>query len=627
MSGSWRVAFRLAWRDVASHHRRTALTASLIGLPVLFAGVFTAFGLGASHLGFAVAAYVPISLLIGLLAVPAFGVTARSRRDQFDLLESTGGTSTDARRTITAVGFVIGIVGVVGGLALAVPGWIAMTALINHLDSGQHAVLSISDLALWPLLALMALGASVGAAIVTAATLPGKSNVDDTQPSRTWLAFGVGLIVVGLLGILSLRADSPLIAPWTTVLALGVVCAVPSLVHLIGRIAGALPLAARLSARDADRHRMRTAPAIAAVMAGVAAVTALGIGSFSDNRDRRAETEIYQFPIGAVSVFSESAADLTDAVEAGASNGVTIVPLAAPTGDQYVSVEHASGSDATLSMTRFDVVIADANTLAAWGVKLSGDAAAALDAGTALAGPTVTVRGGQVRATLESISTDGSDGTETETETPLVIPAISASLEKEPVPTGVRGQLARIVIPPALAESLAVTSGANTAVVDRRGPAPNNQQIAQLRKLSGISVDIQTEDRFASYRLIFVLLTLLGVGIVGLATATAVALARVDGREDAGTLIAVGARPSTARWTAATSALLISGLGSVLGVAVGLLPGIRAASALTGGFGERFVAIPWVLLAVVGVGIPLMVVTIAFVTAPVRPGEAASSLR
>lgn len=621
MSGSWRVALRLAWRDLTSHRLRTALTASLIGLPVLFAGVFTAFGLGANDLSFAVAAYIPIALLIVLLAVPAFGVTVRSRRDQLELLESTGGTPTDARRAITAMGLVTGAVGVAGGLVLAVPGWIALTAVINRLDPEQRTVLRFSDLALWPLLALMALGASVAAAVVTASTLHAQSDGGDTPPSLTWLAVGGGLLIVGLLGILSLRADSPLIAPWATVLALGAVLIVPSLVHLVGRAAGVLPLAARLSARDADRHRMRTAPAIAAVMVGVAAVTALGIGSFSDNHDRRAESQIYQVPVGAVSVYSNSGAEMADAVAASAANDVTIVPLATPADNQYVSVEFPSDFDQMpQDQARFDVVVADAETLAAWGVRLSDDAVAALEEGKALAGPTVAVNGGQVRASLESTDTN-------ETGTNLAIPAVSADVKKEPVSTGVRGQLARLVIPPILADSLGLTTEARLAVADRREPAPTDQQVAQLQKLPGISVDIQTEDRFASYRLIFVLLTLLGVGIVGLATATAVALARVDGREDADTLISVGARPSTARWTAATSALLISGLGSVLGVAVGLLPGIRAASALTGGFGERFADIPWALLGVVGVAIPLLVAMIAFVTAPIRPGEAAPSLR
>jgi putative ABC transport system permease protein len=623
MTGSWRVALRLAWRDVTGHPRRTLLTASLIGLPVLFAGVFTAFALGPQDFGFAIAAYLPIALLIVLLAIPAFGVTARSRRDQLDLLESAGGTSTDARRTITAVGLVTGVVGVVGGLVLAVPGWIAMTALVNRLDDGQHTVLSIENLGLWPLLALMGLGASTAAAVVTAKTLPGHASGDDTVPSRSWLAVGAAVAVIGLWGVWSLHSDSGWIAPWTTLLGLGVVLVIPTLVHLVGRVAASLPLAARLAARDADRHRMRTAPAVAAVMAGVAAVTALGIGSFSDNHDRRAETQIYQFPVGAVSVYGRTQADLADAVAAGAEDGVKVVPIGTPADDEYVSVEFSKDVDAVrYDSSRFDVVIADADTLAAWGVHLNAAAAKALDSGSALAGPTVARSGGRVRATLEPTdSAEGGPGT------PLVMPAVSADLEKESVPAGVRGQLARLVIPPELAQSLELTTVAKSAVVDRRAPAPTDRQVTALRDLPGVTVDVQGKDRFASYRLMFMLLTLLGVGIVGLATATAVALARIDGREDADTLVSVGARPVTARGAAAAAALLIGGLGSVLGVAVGLLPGIRSASAMTGGYGDRFIAIPWALLAVVGVVIPLVVAAIAFVTAPVRPGDASPSLR
>src|SRR5690606_36410937 len=118
MSGSWRVALRLARRDVTAHPRRSFLTASLIGLPVLFAGIYTALIMGSNDTAFAVILYLPIMLLIILLAIPAFGVTARSRRDELALIESTGGTRTDLRRTITAVGLLTGVLGAAGGLLL-----------------------------------------------------------------------------------------------------------------------------------------------------------------------------------------------------------------------------------------------------------------------------------------------------------------------------------------------------------------------------------------------------------------------------------------------------------------------------------------------------------------------------
>lgn len=249
-------------------------------------------------------------------------------------------------------------------------------------------------------------------------------------------------------------------------------------------------------------------------------------------------------------------------------------------------------------------------------------AVAALDEGRALAGPTVAIRDGRVDATLESVdAVDSGEGT------PLVLPAESADLTGEPVPHGVRSQLARVVIPPELARSVGVTSVATSAVVDRRGPLPADAELAALKQLPGVAVEVQQTSRTADYRLLFVLLTLLGVGVVGLATTTAVALARLDGREDAATLVSVGARPSTARWSAAAAALLIGGVGSLLGLLVGVLPGVRAATSMTGGYGEAFVAVPWALLVTVGVVIPLVVAGIAFVTAPVRSEHAPSNLR
>src|SRR5690606_15961110 len=134
----------------------------------------------------------------------------------------------------------------------------------------------------------------------------------------------------------------------------------------------------------ADRHRMRTAPAIAAVMAGVAAVTALGIGSFSDNRDRLTESLMYDFPIGAVTVLGESPNDLEAAVRAGLTEGVAIVPMATPGADQHVGVEYVGESNFSsmgLENARFEVVVADADTVEGWGVPLSPEAEAALASG------------------------------------------------------------------------------------------------------------------------------------------------------------------------------------------------------------------------------------------------------
>ncbi len=63
---------------------------------------------------------------------------------------------------------------------------------------------------------------------------------------------------------------------------------VPMVLTLVARLSGRLPLVLRYAVRDADRHRTRTVPAVAAVAATVAGVVALGIGLTSDDAENGA---------------------------------------------------------------------------------------------------------------------------------------------------------------------------------------------------------------------------------------------------------------------------------------------------------------------------------------------------
>lgn len=617
MNGSWRVALRLARRDLAAHRLRTILTATLVGLPVLFAAVMTLLLLGTDNAPFAIAIYVPLSLLIVLLAVPAFGVTARTRLDQLALIESTGGTPTDLRRVIAAVGLLTGLLGVVSALALAVVAWIALVVVVQIVAPEQDSPASPAGLAGWLILAAFAVAASGIAALVTAHTVTDADTPVEKAPSRALLLTGGGLVVLGLLLTFSVRGDGLAIAPTSTVLGVGVVLLVPSILHVVGRMASRLPLAPRLSVREADRHRTRTAPAVAAVMAGVAAVTALGIGAASDRSEQLVEGNLYDLPIGAVSVGGDPAA--IEQVASTAPGGLNVVPLDTPDfADGYLSLPYVNEGFLEMSAVR-EYVVADTDTVEAWGVDLSDQERASLDAGEALVGPDVQVDNGQLRTMVERSGVVAGDA--------VSIPAVEADLSLGEVPAGVQPLLASVVIPPQVAQELDLSVGAFEGVVDRRDPPPSAAQLDALRELPGISVDVQGDSSYESNGLVFWLLTLLGAGIVGLATATAVALARIDSREDATTLVSMGATPSTARWTAATSALLIGGLGGVLGVAVGFVPGARAARALTGDYGAQFLTIPWAMLAIVGIGFPLVVAAIAFMTAGRPVAGPSQSLR
>jgi putative ABC transport system permease protein len=92
-------------------------------------------------------------------------------------------------------------------------------------------------------------------------------------------------------------------------------------------------------------------------------------------------------------------------------------------------------------------------------------------------------------------------------------------------------------------------------------------------------------------------------------------LALVDGRPDAATLAAIGARPRTRRTMAAAQAVVIGMLGSLAGIAVGIVPGIAVTWPLTANhngpdgtsvWGDPIINIPWPMLALIGIGVPLL---------------------
>ena len=83
--------------------------------------------------------------------------------------------------------------------------------------------------------------------------------------------------------VLGARGTELAVAGGAVLLVVGLVLATPWLVGLLAPLARRLPVAGRLAVRDATRNRTRTAPAVAAVMATVAGITTLAIGSASDS--------------------------------------------------------------------------------------------------------------------------------------------------------------------------------------------------------------------------------------------------------------------------------------------------------------------------------------------------------
>jgi putative ABC transport system permease protein len=109
-----------------------------------------------------------------------------------------------------------------------------------------------------------------------------------------------------------------------------------------------------------------------------------------------------------------------------------------------------------------------------------------------------------------------------------------------------------------------------------------------------------------------VLLVLGGILMLG-GTLTATFLALSDARPDLATLSAVGASPRMRRAVAASYALVIGLVGSVLGALVGFVPGIAVTYPLTGnswqtgGAGAaHYLDVPWLMVLGVVVVLPLL---------------------
>ncbi|WP_371479650.1 FtsX-like permease family protein [Kitasatospora sp. NBC_00315] len=251
-------------------------------------------------------------LEIVLLAGPAFAVGARRSRRQLGLLAAGGGDRAHVRAVVLGGGVVLGVTGAAVGLV----GAIGLVALLRP-QAEQYAGSRFGHFDLQPadLLGVMGIGLVTGllAAVVPAvqasrqdvvAALTGRGSL---KPPSKRLAV-LGLLMVGGGAALALLGSTSGVGSHTTavlggsmIAELGMVALAPFLVGLFGRLGRVLPLGPRLALRDSVRHRGRTAPAVAAVMAAVAGSVAVGVYSASSAEQGRREY-VASAPTGAVTL-------------------------------------------------------------------------------------------------------------------------------------------------------------------------------------------------------------------------------------------------------------------------------------------------------------------------------------
>lgn len=612
----------------------------------------------------AVLVLVVISIVIEvvLLAGPAFAVGVRRRQRDLALLAATGSTPRDIRRSVLAQAAVIGVGSATAGALLGLPlAWLTIP-VAEHFGAGfgpfdwrpRELVLALVVGGLAAVIAAYAPAVAASRSDV-ATVLAGRRG---TVRSRAgWPVLGVVLLGAGAAADLT-RGTRPggelYVAAGTVVIVLGAVALTPWLVGQVGRLATRLPLALRLATRDAARQRSRTAPAVAAIMASVIGITALAIGFASDTKQGRRDYE----PRTAAGVASvgvpgaDAAPAITDAIrqvvpgrqlftgrevildpqsDMRTNPAVATGPSAPTTSHQFVvappgcSLQQASGfspADDTNGPppdeqctqkwqvnANGSVGAYDAATLAALGVRLDARAKDVLTSGGVLVGSGAALRGDRALVGVLAIAADGSTATVASQE---LLPAAEL-----PAAGPRTARVATVVMSPETATRMGFTTTPSTLVIG--GPELTKAQEDKLNgKLTLLQSDVYVERGYhPPYGIILALLALVGALVVLVATVTATGLAMSEARPDLATLAAVGAPPRTRRYVAAAQSLVIGVVGTVLGVLLGFVPGLAVTWPLTansfssyspppGGASGPVIAIPWTLLLVVVVAVPLL---------------------
>lgn len=572
---------------------------------------------------------------IALLAGPAFAVTARQQARTVALMSVNGATPAQARRVVLAAAVVLGgggaLLGALLGPALAV----ALRPFVQQFDQRRHGGFDIP----WELvLATAAVGlvSALIAAVVPAwlasrqdpvAVMNGRrSDKVSSQATRNSAVLGSLVLVAGVvLMVVSINATGAgailLMTLAVVVTTLGMVVLAPAAVALVATVFGASSFVARYTSRDAVRHRSRTVPAVAAVAATVAGVIAVGTVFMTElsgdqgplSADGGVQISVDVSPWDET-VRAENEATYGEIVEAVEGVGVGVVRVrglaaldlsvdgawwllpteARDTADPWTASPHrAEGNYGNEAL-----VVEPGAEMLSKGLTEEGAALArtALAEGKAVELVTELDREPREHELRFMDMGDANQQLTVARRVPVDVVQVEVFGAEGPVSAGVL-----------LPEQWVAEQGLSTSTdwLDAYGISGEDQ----LEEIRALVHDIEPRSTVGpdygsdlDMLLAVLVLGLLGVLLMVIGTLSATLLALHDADADLGTLSAVGAAPSTRRWIARGYALLVSGVGAVLGVPVGLVVGIAAAAQ---DYAATSVVLPWALIGLLLVVVPV----------------------
>lgn len=588
-------------------------------------------------------------LEVVLLAGPAFAVGARRQARALALMAASGATTGQVRRVVLGTALVLGgvaaVVGTTAGIALArlLAPWLQGRAAtwFGPFDVPWHEVLGIAAFGLVSALLAATVPAWLTSRQDVVAVLAGRRG--DRPATGRMPVVGLVLIALGVASAAygALHSGVLWIAVAEVVAVLGTVLVVAPVLVVLGRVSGRLPLALRYATRDATRHRARTVPAVAAVAATVAGVVAISIASSSQSAQRAAMyTPLTARGDAIISIpRARDATRLLRVVQhtlpAATVTGVMGVPSNTTVGGHQVeeSLElRPTGSSAppeVSSANAYNTLYVVAHRLPSSMVGISAAARTraddALAAGGVVGFSSRSAPARSARVTRRDYSTTTADpvGRAARATLPAAFIAQHGTQTVAVAvlsPSAARRLGLRPVVTAYLASNAPVTGTQHTALTEAVNAVTGE---ATVYVESGPPVDDRT-------RIVVLVLTLLGVALMLGGTLTATALSLSDARGDLATLSAVGAAPRTRRRVAAAYALVVGGVGALLGAAVGFVPGIAASFPLTrddypsgtlasgGPVPSHFLDVPWLLVIGVVVALPLVTALLVGLTARSR---------
>jgi putative ABC transport system permease protein len=483
---------------------------------------------------------------------------------------------------------------------------------------------------------------------------------------------GVAIIWSASGGGASFGSSTYLVAGGAVCLVLGCLMLIPALLVLVGRLGTRLVLPLRLAARDTARQRARSTPAVAAIMAAVAALTALSVGAASDNRQREREYQpqaamghgrIWLSPgqdenalrsvlkrvapdLVIASVGAVGQAPLTPEQGMGSGEPVSGSKLeilgAKPSGCSDAAVFGGSGAGggapvdqrcmlvgAGLPEQRAQIQVISLETLAA-STSLSDAERRLLGSGGMLVFDPKLIRGGFVDLVIGRATV----GTP---EKPVTLPVVTghqrvpaAAIDRhtwQPALAG--GQPGAWVLPataaslgwPVTPSHLEVTSP--TGMISPAAEAAVNDRVGEESWM-------QVERGFKNdaWLVLLILFSVAG-SLVLVASLISTALSLAESQNDMATLAAVGATRNSRRGIAASQALVVAACGCLLGLLVGLVPGIAITWPLTTQgwdpateqqlIQSPTIVIPWMHLMAICAGVPLLAAGLAWLAVRRHP--------